>query len=49
MYSGFAKPTLPPIPLRKGGGSSAFFGMNELTGGQMNIKFPDDPPVVFLT
>ena len=33
MYSGFPKSTLPPIPLRKGGGSSSFYGMNELTGG----------------
>lgn len=33
MYSGFAKPTLPPVALMKGGGSSSFYGMNELTGG----------------
>lgn len=29
--------------------SSLEIGMNKLTGGSMNLKFPDDPPVVFMT
>ena len=29
--------------------SSLNIGMNKLVGGGMNLKFPDDPPVIFMT
>jgi len=39
-------PMVPAAPAMK---SSLNIGMKLLTGGAMNLKFPDDPPVVFMT
>lgn len=40
---------MPAEPAAQSMTSSLSFGFDNLLGGSMNIKFPDDPPVVFMT
>ena len=41
--------TIPVQPMAPTNTSSLQVGMDTLTGGSLNLKFPDDPPVVFMT
>lgn len=41
--------TTPAEAMAEKWDSTVNFGMETLMGGSMNIKFPDDPPVVYMT
>ena len=41
--------TTPAQAMAETRDSTVNFGMHTLMGGSMNIKFPDDPPVVYMT